>query len=268
MPLANSTHGAVIETLDLFRSDRWSTDAFIRDEITLKIEHCFFVASSTNGEDGQENIDAIMESIVCVYSHEQALGQCAGWLDRHVPRATRVKTDSTAAAGERILNARTGGQMTKVREAAICPETCLWTQVGLRLVKKGIQDRQGVFPIFTSNRGWCSHVHTDNQTRFVVVSYHPIMPFPLQGKPAAIKSRTIIRISPKTDGFGKVLSLLSSTTFTLQRIDHRPALEGETWSDVYFVELSWDAASALEDSLPSLVRSVREYADVTTLGTW
>lgn len=121
MPLANSTHGAVLETLDLFRSDRWSKDAFLRDEITLEIEHCLFIASSTNGEDEQEDVGAILESIVCIYSHEQALGQCAGWLDRHIPRAKRVKTDSTAAAGERILNARIGGQIAKVREAAICP---------------------------------------------------------------------------------------------------------------------------------------------------
>jgi prephenate dehydratase len=147
IPLANSTHGAVIETLNLFRSDRWSKDAFIRDEITLKIDHCLFIASSTDDEDEQEDVGAVLESILCVYSHEQALGQCSGWLDRHIPRAKRVKTDSTVAAGERILNARRGGQPTKVREAAICPETCLRTQIGLRLVKKGIQDRHGVFPI-------------------------------------------------------------------------------------------------------------------------
>jgi prephenate dehydratase len=147
IPLANSTHGAVIETLNLFRSDRWSKDAFIRDEITLKIDHCLFIASSTDDEDEQEDVGAVLESILCVYSHEQALGQCSGWLDRHIPRAKRVKTDSTVAAGEIILNARRGGQPTKVREAAICPETCLRTQVGLRLVKKGIQDRHGVFPI-------------------------------------------------------------------------------------------------------------------------
>ena len=110
---------------------------------------------------------------------------------------------------------------------------------------------------------------TDNQTRFAVVSYHPVTAFPLQGKPAAMKSRTMIRISPKKNGFGKVLSLLSSASFTVQRIDRRPALEGETWSDVYFVELGWDAASTTtEDSLSDLVHSVREYADVTILGTW
>jgi prephenate dehydratase len=124
------------------------------------------------------------------------------------------------------------------------------------------------FLFFGRNPRRCSHVHTDNQTRFVVVSHHQITPFPLQGKPAAIKSRTVVRISPKKNGFGKVLSLLSSAAFTLQRIDRRPALEGETWSDVYFVELSWDAASTLEHSLPNLVHSIREYADVTTLGTW
>jgi prephenate dehydratase len=136
-------HGAVIETLDLFRSDRWSRDAFIRDEVTLKIEHCLFVASTTNEENEQEDIDAVLKSIVCVYSHEQALGQCAGWLDWYLPWAKRVKTDSTVAAGERILKRRPEGQPMEGREAAICAETCIRTQTGLKLVKKGIQDRQG-----------------------------------------------------------------------------------------------------------------------------
>jgi prephenate dehydratase len=76
---------------------------FIRDEIMLNIEHCLFVASSISEEDEQVDIDAVLKSIVCVYSHEQALGQCAGWLDRHLPWAKRAKTDSTVAASERIL---------------------------------------------------------------------------------------------------------------------------------------------------------------------
>jgi prephenate dehydratase len=108
----------------------------------------------------------------------------------------------------------------------------------------------------------------DNQTRFAVVSYGPATPFPMKKESVAKRTRSMIRICPKMDGFGKVLSLLSSSTFTLHRIDRRPALEGETWSDVYFVEISCDAASGFEQSLPDLVRSLRQHADVVLLGTW
>lgn len=102
IPLANSTHGAVIETLDPFRSDRWSNTAFIRDEITLKVEHYLVVSSSTN-EQERKSPSKILESIMRVYSHEQALGERAGWMGEHLQQAKKVKTESTATATASLI---------------------------------------------------------------------------------------------------------------------------------------------------------------------
>jgi prephenate dehydratase len=140
--LENSTHGAVIETLDLLRSKRWSRDAFIMGDITLKIEHCLVVAEQANvlKQEGEESQD-LLEDIAIVYSHEQALGQCAGWLDKNLPHAKRIKVESTAQAAKQISE---GNQDPKNRAAAICSEICVQTYPRLQLGKKGIQDRDGM----------------------------------------------------------------------------------------------------------------------------
>lgn len=252
MPLANSTHGAVIETLDALRSDRWSKDAFIRDEITLKIEHCLVVSAFT-GLSPEEDAADILKSIVCVYSHEQALGQCANWLSKHLPAAKRVKVESTAAAAERLVTKKAiMGQQTAGREAAICSEMCIRTVPGLRLLQRNIQDRD------------------DNQTRFIVVGCSSTIPLPARKLVDKVPTRTLLRISPRNSNLGSILSLISATSQTLsvERINCRPQLEGKTWSDVYFVELSKNSAQNLEESIGSLLAGLKLGSDAVILGSW
>lgn len=111
------------------------------DETTIKIEHCLVVAC--NPDDGESASECVLDAITTVYSHEQALGQCSNWLDQNLPRAKMVKTESTALAAQQIL-----GQLEKNaskeglgRSAAICSEVCVSTYPGLKLARKGIQDR-------------------------------------------------------------------------------------------------------------------------------
>ena len=113
-------------------------------DIILKIEHCLVVAeqakvSKQEGE-GEEKQD-LLEDIAIVYSHEQALGQCAGWLDKNLAHAKRIKVESTAQAAKQISE---GNQDPKNRAAAICSEICVQTYPRLQLGKKGIQDRDGM----------------------------------------------------------------------------------------------------------------------------
>lgn len=273
MPLANSTHGAVIETLDSFRSDRWSNTAFIRDEITLKVEHCLVIASP-KGEKEEKNPSEILESIVRVYSHEQALGQCAGWLGQHLPQAKRVKTESTAAAASRLIQ-QTNGETTISQpmvglEAAICSEMCLQTQAGLRLLRKNIQDRDGA--IIPNCHDLILISVSDNQTRFAIVGYNCVGSPPFQGSCDKVSTRTLLRVSPRKDKFGSVLSSISTESslrsLVIERIDRRPALDGDAWSDVYFIELSHGPAVGLEEGIRGLLGSLQPDSNVIVLGIW
>lgn len=112
----------------------------------------------------------------------------------------------------------------------------------------------------------------DNQTRFAIVAYDLSIPCPVQRPPTAlILSRTLLRILPKPNDIANVLSLLSAAAplgLKIRLIDRRPALEGGIWSNVYFVALQHDSASALRESLPDLVTGLRRHADVVNLGIW
>lgn len=168
IPLANSTHGMVIETYDLLRSERVPRDFSIVGDTIIKIEHCLVVSGSEGYAITREEAhthpvtqqstpvtttaseENILKNINIVYSHEQALGQCSGWLDRHLPNAKRVPVSSTAAAAKMLLqppnhHATTPlnlnkDQNTGCMQAAIASEICLRLYPELRLVQRGVQD--------------------------------------------------------------------------------------------------------------------------------
>ena len=84
VPVENSLEGIVTHTADLLIHH---TPLRIRSEIVLPIHHCLVL------QPGVERGDARV-----VYSHPQALAQCRGYLDHHMPDAQPVASLSTAGA--------------------------------------------------------------------------------------------------------------------------------------------------------------------------
>ncbi len=84
VPIRNSTHGVVAETIDNFKR----SDLRIYAETHLDIHHQFLSKSSP-------------EQITRIYTHGQAFGQCREWLDRHYPKAEFVEVGNTALGAER-----------------------------------------------------------------------------------------------------------------------------------------------------------------------
>lgn len=80
VPAENAIEGWVRETLDGLLAGR----AFVAGETVLPIEHTLLGRSGAR--------------IVRVYSHPQALAQCADWLDANLPDAERVACLSTGEA--------------------------------------------------------------------------------------------------------------------------------------------------------------------------
>ena len=175
VPLVNSTHGMVIETYDQLRSERVPRDFSIVGDTTIKIELCL-VVSGAEGDaislddahmdphpDTQQSTpvttatkgERILKSIDVVYSHEQALAQCASWLDQNLPHAKRVAYSSTAGAAKMLLQSPTDHPPTLISSndnmksegirAAIASEICLSLYPELWLVQKGIQDDTSTF---------------------------------------------------------------------------------------------------------------------------
>ncbi len=131
VPIENSLEGPVPETLDiLVHSD---DPLFIRDEITIPIDHCLLVKPGTETND-----------VEAIYAHPQALGQCREFIERCFPKALVEAALSNAAAVEEM--------MSKERSAAIGPKRAA-ELYGAEVLAQGIQDR------------------SPNLTRFVILAH-------------------------------------------------------------------------------------------------
>src|SRR5215831_19125878 len=83
VPVENSTEGVVTHTLDMFVD----SDLKIVAQIVLPIQHCLLSRSSR-------------AHIKRLYAHPQALGQCRGWVQTHLPRVEIIETSSNARSAE------------------------------------------------------------------------------------------------------------------------------------------------------------------------
>lgn len=67
-------------------------DVYIQTESVARIQHTLL------------SVESSPEAIKVVYSHPQALAQCQRWLRQHLPEASLMACDSTAAAARRAVS--------------------------------------------------------------------------------------------------------------------------------------------------------------------
>ena len=115
VPLENSLHGTVGQSMDLFAGH----EVFIQAEWYSRIRHSLLSKESS------------LAAIKVVYSHPQPLGQCAIWLRQHLPQARQVSLESTAAAAHKAAE--------EPGSAAIA-HAGLASRLGLSLLMRGIED--------------------------------------------------------------------------------------------------------------------------------
>ncbi len=83
VPVENSSEGSVSETLDCLSQ----TSLNICGEVLLRIQHVLMA---------QEGV--MPDAIHKIVSHQQSLGQCRNWLDKHYPTVERVAASSNGEA--------------------------------------------------------------------------------------------------------------------------------------------------------------------------
>ncbi|MBQ7880189.1 MAG: ACT domain-containing protein [Clostridia bacterium] len=94
LPIENSLQGGVLQNLDLLQS---SEDLYAVKELVVRVDHrLVYKAGVKPSEIGR------------VYSHRQALDQCAGFLSREMPFASLRETESTAFGVARAMEDETG----------------------------------------------------------------------------------------------------------------------------------------------------------------
>ncbi|KAJ1311264.1 hypothetical protein OPQ81_009762 [Rhizoctonia solani] len=198
IPLENSLHGSVIETLDLLRVDK-------------PLERA--CAGGVR-----------MEDIKNVLSHEQALGQCHDFLSKHLPGVTQVQTASTAAAAEHLLQLAAKGDALARHSAAICSRICVDMHKELELLRSSIQDGEVNFTRFII----LSKIPLPTQLRLPTLQRALLRCIlPSSGKPNA--SNPLVTLSSIIKSIPNDIQVL--------RVDRRPSLCKTPFHDCAFLEV-------------------------------
>ena len=187
VPVENSTEGVVSHTLDTFMNSPLK----ICGEVTLRInQHLLSSASS-------------LDEIKRVYSHQQSLAQCRGWLDRHLPNAERIAVGSNAEATR--LAAEEQGT------AAIAGETAAEIYKLTKLAGN-IEDEPG------------------NTTRFLVIGKSDA------GASGNDKTSLLLSTKNEAGGLHSLLAPLVGHGISMTRIESRPSRQG-IWEYVFFIDI-------------------------------
>ena len=187
VPVENSTEGVVNHTLDMFMR----SPLLIAGEVTLRIHHHLLSRATEIG------------AVRRVYSHQQSLAQCRGWLDRHLPNAERVAVGSNADAAR--LAARAGDSGAVAGEAAA-------ELYELRILAQRIEDEPG------------------NTTRFLVIGP--------EDSPPSGRDKTSMLLSCRNEagGLHRLLTPFATKGISMTRIESRPSRQG-VWDYVFFVDV-------------------------------
>lgn len=209
LPIENSSAGVVNEVYDLLME----FENYIVGEVFLPIDHALVGIPGTN-----------LSEIERVYSHPQALMQCAKFLDEHRDWQ-QISVSNTASAAKKVLEDKDS------KKAAICSKYAA-EFYGLKILEEKI------------------NFNEKNTTRFIVVTNQKIY----------LKDATKISICfEAAHESGSLYHLLSHFIYndlSMIKIESRP-IEGRNWEYCFFVDFEGNMA---DGAVKNAIRGLREEA--------
>ena len=191
VPVENSTEGAVSRSLDLFLQ----SPVHIVGETSLLIRHNLL----------RQHND--LSGIEVVLAHPQALAQCQGWLNTHLPNAER-RAVSSNAEGARLA-------ATEPTWAAIASERAA-TEFGLHIAAHAIQDE------------------AFNRTRFAVICLPQTLATPEASGQDCIS--LVVSVPNRAGAVHDLLVPLKTHGVSMTRFESRPAKSGQ-WEYFFYIDL-------------------------------
>ncbi len=209
LPIENTSTGAIRQVYDLLST----YECYLVGEVTVPVSHCLM------GLPGSR-----LEDIQSVYSHEQGLFQCEGFL-REYPSWKRIPQADTAGSARMVAD---GNDQTK---AAICSKRSA-ELYGLQLLAEGINDRK------------------ENTTRFVVVSPN------MELRKDRTKISACFCVPHQSGSLHEVLTIFAAHGWNLLRLESRP-MPGQKFQYMFFVEFTGDLLD------PEMTSTLRELTQST-----
>lgn len=216
VPVENSTEGAIDHTLDMFIRSPLK----ICGDVELSIHHQLL--SSGPDTSGLQKVCA----------HQQALAQCRGWLDAHLPQVERVAVSSNAQAACMAANDATIGAIAGAAAAE---------RYGLTVLAPNIEDDPG------------------NTTRFLVISNHNTGP---SGKD---RTSLMVTVHNRAGALYSLLEPIARHGVSMTKIESRPSRINK-WEYIFFVDVE---GHITDDNVAAAVQSLSETAaSLKVLGSY
>ena len=187
LPIENSTAGSVNKVYDLMIKHKFSIVRTFR----MKVDHNLLVKPGTK-----------IQYIKTIYSHEQAINQCAGFLHT-LEGVSVVPVSNTAVASEMV--SKSGRNDVAALSSRFCAEL-----YGLECVASDVQDKG------------------NNHTRFICISKN------LEIYPGADKTSIMMILNHKPGALYKVLARLYTLGINVTKLESRPLPDREFEFMFYF----------------------------------
>ena len=188
LPIENSSAGSVKKVYDLMLRHKF----YVVRSCRLKIDHNLLAAPGVKKEDIRE-----------IFSHQQALDQCAGYLEQFGPDVKITRFENTAMAAEAV--AKSGRHDI----AAIASYDCA-SLYGLKCLESDIQDRG------------------NNYTRFICISKK------LEIYPGANRTTVMMTLPHRPGSLCRALSRFYSLGINITKLESRPLPERDFQFMFYF----------------------------------
>jgi len=175
LPIENSTAGSVKKVYDLMVTHNFSIVRTFR----LKVDHNLLAKHGTKPEDIHE-----------IYSHEQAISQCAAFLEK-LPNARVIAVENTAVAAQMVANS------DRMDVACLSSRSCA-ELYNLATLAGSIQDKG------------------NNHTRFICISKN------LEIYPGADKTSIMMILPHRPGSLYKVMARLYTLGINVTKLESRP----------------------------------------------
>lgn len=218
LPIENSTAGSVNAVYDLMIRHNFSIVRSAR----LKVSHNLLAKPGTKLEDIRD-----------IYSHEQAISQCAGFLVGLKNVAVHV-VENTAVAARMVAQSDRGD--VAALSSRLCAE-----QYDLEIVRDNVQDQD------------------NNYTRFICISKKPEI------YPGADRTSLMMTLPHKPGTLYNVLAKFYALNINLQKLESRP-LPNREFEFMFYFDVE---ASVYAPELEKLFRDLEaESEQLRYLGTY
>ena len=219
VPIENSLAGSILENYDLLSLN---PDVKIVGEVKVRIRHNLIALKGVS-----------LKDINKVYSHPQALAQCADYLKKHKIEPVTYYDTAGAVANLKSFEDKHCGAIGSAEAADL---------YGMTIMKEGIE------------------TNPNNYTRFVVIVRED---FITVDNP--VKASVILNVSDEPGALSQCLSIFADHKLNMTKLESRP-IHGKPWSYKFYIDIQIPSD---KDQYKEALEAIKEKAsDFRILGEY